>query len=126
MLVLVQNSFVFYVRDDNPKLLLRHRGAFFVKSEKLVQQLFPTVEKKGQREKQDNKHLKRARGKAGELLGALFGKAFGGYFAENKHQNRHDDCGKRYAQVAEIKGKNQSGEGRRGDINYVVANQQRG
>ena len=120
------NCIVFYVRDDNPKLLLRHRGAFFVKPENLVQQLFPTVEKKGQRKKQDSKHLKRARGKAGELLGALFGKAFGGYFAENKHQNRHDDCGKRYAQVAEIKGKNQSGEGRRGDINYVVANQQRG
>ena len=70
--------------------------------------------------------MKRARGKAGELLGALFGKAFGGYFAENKHQNRHDDCGKRYAQIVEIKGENQSGEGRRGDIYYVVANQQRG
>ena len=124
-LVLVQSSLVLRLVHHGHQLLFRDSVGLRA-AEHPGQQLLPLAEQEVQGRKHHHEQPQQGGGKHSEFLRGLLGQTFGGYLSKNQNDNGQGHGGHGGAVLVEQVGTQHSGNGCRGDVDNVVADQNGG
>ena len=102
-----------------------HQVLLLEKNEKLGKKLFHKAKEEVERRQYNGNHADHRRDQQGKGIGDVFGIVFRRYFTKNQHSNSHDDRRNGCTVFGDDVHKKNGGNGGKGDVDNVVADQNR-